>query len=378
MNHLQKHITLKHLLINGEKKIGIQFYPDKVIQALIKELPFPKWSKQFQMAYIVNNNINFKLILEKFKDVAWVNCNYFLGKKSNISNTEKTDLSWYYKRLEQNIEMRCPQNYIDKLVLKNYSTNTAKAYIDAFEMFMHFYKYLDLISITDSEIRNYLSFLISQGKSDSSINLAINSIKFYYEVVLQMPNRFYNIERPRKKEILPVVLSIEEISRLIDNTRNLKHHCIISLIYSSGLRRCELLNLKITDIDSEKMAIRVRQGKGNKDRYTLLSEKLLLKLRDYYKQYKPKEYLFEGQKGGKYSAESVLKIVKSAGRRIRLNKKVTPHILRHSFATHLLENGTDIRVIQKLLGHNSIKTTQRYTHIATNQFVKIKNPLDQL
>ena len=163
---------------------------------------------------------------------------------------------------------------------------------------------------------------------------------------------------------------------MISKTRNLKHKCIISLLYSAGLRRSELLNLKIEDIDSKRMLILVRQAKGNKDRVTLLANSILEDLRAYYMEWKPKVYLFEGVHGGKYSPQSILKLVKRASEKAGIPKNVTPHMLRHSFATHLLENGTDLRYIQSLLGHNSSRTTEIYTHIATNHFNTIKNPLD--
>jgi integrase/recombinase XerD len=208
------------------------------------------------------------------------------------------------------------------------------------------------------------------------VNQAVNSVKFYYEVVLGMPNRFYSIERPRSENKLPKVISKEEVLAIINATNNIKHKCIVSLLYSAGLRRSELLNLKITDIDSNRMLIRVENSKGNKDRMTLLSKSLLVDLRIYFKEYKPKKWLFEGAKGGIYGGESVLKIIKSACKRANVKRNVTPHTLRHSFATHLLEAGTDLRYIQTLLGHSSSKTTEIYTHVATKQFNNITNPLD--
>jgi len=164
-----------------------------------------------------------------------------------------------------------------------------------------------------------------------------------------MPNRFYSIERPRKETKLPKVLSKEDVLSMINCTRNLKHKCIISLLYSTGLRRGELLNLKLIDIDSKRMVIRVEGAKGNKDRFTLLSEDLLPDLRKYYKIYQPKKYLIEGQNGGKYSGTSVEKIVMRAAKWGNVKQRVTPHMLRHSFATHLLESGVDLRYIQTLL-----------------------------
>ena len=171
-------------------------------------------------------------------------------------------------------------------------------------------------------------------------------------------------------------MSKEEILSIIDHTNNIKHQCIVSLLYSSGLRRSELLHLKMTDIDSKRMVIKIEQAKGNKDRYTVLNQSVLEDLRIYYKVYNPKVYLFEGPiSGKKYSHSSVLKIVVRAAERAGIGKRVSPHILRHSFATHLLESGVDLRYIQLLLGHNSTKTTEIYTHVATNTFMDIKDLL---
>ncbi len=269
-----------------------------------------------------------------------------------------------------------PEAYLLKLEIKRYALNTCKIYISLFEKFINQYPDKDILELSEQEIRAYLQLLIHQKKSNSYINQSINSIKFYYEVVMGMPNRFYSIERPRKEQKLPQVISKEEILAMIANTNNIKHRCIISLLYSAGLRRSELLNLKLIDIDSKRMLVFIRNAKNNRDRYSLLSEKVLKDLRNYYKQWKPKEYLFEGQKGGKYSNTSVENIIIKAAQKARIFKRVTPHMLRHSFATHLLENGTDLRYIQTLLGHSSSKTTEIYTQVATNNLRSIKNPLD--
>ena len=193
-----------------------------------------------------------------------------------------------------------------------------------------------------------------------------------------MPNRMYTIERPRKESKLPKVLSVEEVKLLIENTNNIKHRCVISLLYSAGLRRSELLNLKVNDIDSKRMLIFIRSAKGNKDRYTLLSKATLTDLRIYFKQWQPKVFLFEGMKGNKYSPTSVANVVNKAALKAKIIKKVTPHMLRHSFATHLLENNTDLRYIQTLLGHSSTKTTEVYTQVAVNNIQNIKSPLDYI
>jgi integrase/recombinase XerD len=369
-------ITLKHLLIKGKRYIGLQFNTDKVIQALVKELPNVKWSNKFNMAYILNSKQNLDVIFDIFSGVVWVNSNYFFDKKPINDNNEPMDIMWYRKRsLPENFR-HCPTSYLDKLQLKKYANNTIKSYILAFETFINDHKTKELIQINENDVRNYILKLIQENKSDSYINITINSIKFYYESVLGMPNRFYQIERPRKAKKLPKVLSKEDVLKIISNTNNLKHKCIVSLLYSSGIRRNELIHLKITDIDSKRMLILIEAAKGKKDRYTILSYTLLKDLRDYYKQWKPEKYIFEGLYGKQYSTQSVGQIVKNAAIKAGIRITVTPHMLRHSFATHLLEDGVDLRQIQVLLGHSSTKTTEIYTHVATTTFNKITNPLD--
>ncbi|MCL8008167.1 site-specific integrase [Gelidibacter japonicus] len=369
-------VTLKHLLIKEKRYIGLQFSTDKVIHALVKQLPEVKWSNTYNMAYIVNNKNNLNKIFQTFNGVAWVNCNHFFDKKIIKQNNEDIDITWFRKRQLPTTYRVCPTNYLDKLELKKYANNTVKSYVSTFETFINHYNTKELIEINELDVRSYVLKLVQEGKSNSYINSAINSIKFYYESVLGMPNRFYEIERPRKEKKLPKVLSKDDVLSIIANTNNLKHKCIVSLLYSSGIRRNELINLKITDIDSKRMLIRIEAAKGNKDRYTLLSHSLLIDLREYYKQYKPKKYIVEGLYGKQYSGQSIGKVVLNAALKAGIQIPVTPHMLRHSFATHLLEAGVDLRQIQVLLGHGSSKTTEIYTHVATTTFEKIKNPLD--
>jgi len=372
---LRKNVTLKHLLIDHKKCIGIQFNSDKVLQALIEGIPNISWSAEFAMYYLPNLKSNLDLIFKTFHGVAWVNGNYFFQEKIINEKNPILKLDKYRNRKLENGYRACPESYLLKLELKRYSANTVKNYVSSFESFINHFKHKELNEINEVDIRKYLQSLIKEGLSDSHVNLVINSIKFYYETVLGMPNRFYSIERPRKKKTLPKILSRTDILRMIDCAGNLKHRCIVGLLYSSGLRRSELLELRTTDIDSKRMVINIRGAKGNKDRITVLSPSLLSDLRAYYREYRPEKYLFESPKGGKYSASSVLKIVKRAAIRANMKQKVTPHMLRHSFATHLLEEGTDLRHIQLLLGHNSTKTTEIYTHVANKSFGKIKDLL---
>lgn len=369
-------VTLKHLLIKEKRYIGLQFNTDKVIHALVKQLPDVKWSNSFNMAYISNTRENLNQIFKIFNGVVWVNCNYFFDKSYVKKTNEPIDITWFRKRQLPTNYRACPTSYLDKLELRKYANNTVKTYVTSFETFINYYISKDLVAINESDVRKYILKLVQEDRSNSYINSAINSIKFYFESVLGMPNRFYQIERPRKEKKLPKVLSKEDVLSVIANTNNLKHKCIVSLLYSSGIRRNELVNLKISDIDSKRMLIRIEAAKGNKDRYTLLSNSLLEDLRKYYKQYKPEKYIVEGMYGKQYSAQSIGKIVGNAAKKAGIKISVTPHMLRHSFATHLLEAGVDLRQIQVLLGHSSSKTTEIYTHVATTTFKKIKNPLD--
>lgn len=370
-----KSITLKHLLIDQNKCIGLQFSTSKVLQLLVEALPNISWSHEFEMFYLQNNKSNLNLIFKTFYGIAWVNGNYFFSDKIINVDNPQLNLERYRNRKPKDNYKYCPEDYLLKLELKKYSDNTVRNYVSYFESFINYYYHSDPISLNEVDIRTYLQKLIQEGKSNSYVNMTVNSIKFYYEIVLGMPNRFYAIERPRKEKKLPEVLSKDEIMEVINKANNLKHKCIIGLLYSSGLRRSELLNLNITDIDSKRMVVKIRSAKGSKDRISILSPSILKDLQLYYKEYRPQIYLFEGQKGGKYSAASVLKVVTSTASKAGLRKKVTPHMLRHSFATHLLENGTDIRHIQLLLGHSSTKTTEIYTHVANRSFMKIKDLL---
>jgi len=273
----------------------------------------------------------------------------------------------------------CPDDYRNKLIELRYGRNTARVYCSMFEEFLNYHHKLELREIDDRRVIEFLQYLVMERKvSPSYQNQAINAIKFYYEKMLGLPRKVYRLDRPRTEKKLPLVLNEEEITRVIRLTKNIKHKAIIMITYSSGLRLSEVLNLKIVDIDSKRMQVFVRQSKGKKDRYTLLSKKALPVLRAYLKEHSPREWLFEGVGGGQYSKSSVESLVKDAYQRAGITKAVTVHTLRHCFGTHLLENGTDLRYIQALMGHSSSKTTEIYTHITTKGFNQIENPLDKL
>jgi len=273
----------------------------------------------------------------------------------------------------------CPESYVLKLKELRYSENTIKTYQNAFTEFINYYHKMDIDTIDEPLIIQYLRYLVTERKvSISYQNQAINAIKFYYERVLGGQRKLYFIDRPLEEKKLPIVLSMQEVTSILKATENLKHKPILTVIYSAGLRIGEVVKLKITDIDSGRMQIRINQSKGRKDRYTLLSPKTLTMLREYFKMYTPKNYLFEGQNEDQYSVRSIQAFFSEVIKKANIKKKATVHTLRHSFATHLLENGTDLRYIQSLLGHESSKTTEIYTHITTRGFDQIKSPLDHL
>jgi len=265
------------------------------------------------------------------------------------------------------------------IAIENYSEQTQRTYYSAIKLFLEHLEKLSLEKVSDKEIRDYLYLCTDERKySYSSMKQVIASIRFLYQKVLVKPIPEALNLRLRKPSTSPTVLSQQDIAKLIEATSNLKHKTILFLIYSAGLRLNELLELRIGDIDSEAMRIHIKSGKGKKDRYIMLSENVLVLLRKYYITYKPQDYIFEGQKGGKYSPKSVQSIFKKSLKQAGIKKKATVHTLRHSFATHLLDDGTDIRYIQELLGHKRLETTQIYTHVSSYSINKIKSPADKL
>lgn len=269
--------------------------------------------------------------------------------------------------------------YVELMRLKNYSENSIKNYRTHFIEFLKAFptRYPDQVS--KNEIMDYLVRLRNNNKWTATIqNQKISAIKFFYEQVLNKPREEYELPRAMKPLILPAVFAENEVKRILEVTKNLKHRAMLSLAYSAGLRVSEIVNMRLADIDSKRMVINVRQAKGKKDRLVMLSGKLLTLLRAYFKEYKPKKWLFEGQYGEQYSSRSAQMVLGASKRKAGIRKKGSIHALRHSFATHLLEGGTDIMTIKELLGHNSLRTTSIYMHVSKRNLAKIQSPLDKL
>ena len=269
--------------------------------------------------------------------------------------------------------------FIQLLQIKRYSINSIDTYTNAFRQFLNYFSGVDIDILKEKEIERFINEQVTKNNiSISYQKQLVAAIKFWYIGVLDRKMRLDYLYPNRGEFKVPVVFSQQEIKKMLDVCENIKHKAILTTIYSCGLRLSELTNLIIRDIDSDSMTVTIRQGKGNRDRVVVLSEKLLILLSDYFKKYKPKEYLFEGKTGGKYSERSVQQILKQTLVKAKIDKQRSVHTLRHSYATHLIEQGTDIRFVQELLGHKSIKTTLIYTHLTDITKRKIKSPLDNL
>jgi integrase/recombinase XerD len=265
------------------------------------------------------------------------------------------------------------------LMLKRYSPRTIKSYKSSFRAFIMHYDTIRPSTLSGQQMNDYLMKCIKEKNiSESHQSNIISALKMFYIEVVNQPEKVEKLYRPKPVQRLPNVLSEIEVTQLINANDNLKHKAILMLIYSSGLRLGEVINLQLTDIQSGINRILIRGAKGKKDRYTLLSDKALKILRDYARLYRPLYWLFEGQNGGQYSERSVQEIFTKAKVKAHINPHATTHWLRHSFATHLLEKGVDLRYIQELLGHESSKTTEIYTHITKKGWDGIKSPLDNL
>lgn len=266
----------------------------------------------------------------------------------------------------------------EQLRVRRYSSSTIKSYLNHLKHFFTEHPDIQLPDIDSELIRGYIVKRVAEGNyAESTQGQMLNAVKFWLEQVEGRERAFYDL-RPKKKKLLPKVLSVEEVVRLFNAIDNLKHRCILKTIYSGGLRLSEVTNLRIADVHSDRMQLFIHTGKGKKDRYTTLSKGLLLNLREYFLEYEPQYWLFEGQTGGKYSNRSVQAILRKAVDKSRINPYCTVHTLRHSYATHLLEQGTSLRHIQTLLGHENSATTEIYTHVSNHEKQQVISPLDRL
>ncbi|MFH1822876.1 MAG: site-specific tyrosine recombinase/integron integrase [Patescibacteria group bacterium] len=284
-----------------------------------------------------------------------------------------------YSNMRTTSITRDPMYYLEQeMRLRNFSRKTIKSYLYYNKELLRFASYKSIKEINKEDVKDYLDYLITGGKSYATINLIINALKFYYEGILRRSffKSDFGIKRPKKEKKLPVVLSKLEIIKMIDACENNKHKLMIQILYCSGVRVSELVNLRINDIDFNRKIVIIKEGKGNKDRISIISKVVIANVNKYLEEFKPLEYIFEGYEAGKKLAiRSIQKVVRAAALKAGINKNISAHTLRHSFATHLLEHGVNLRYIQSLLGHARLETTQVYTKVAVNKFNEINDLL---
>ncbi|QLG45312.1 tyrosine-type recombinase/integrase [Costertonia aggregata] len=265
------------------------------------------------------------------------------------------------------------------LQLKRYSESTIKNYMHMVATFQEHVGNTPIHKLDTAFIIKHAADLVAaKNYGASSHKQLIGALSLYYKELYKRPMDFSMIYPTRKEHSLPEILAKEEVLELFSQTKNLKHLTILKTIYALGLRRSEALNLKVADIDGKRKLVHIKSAKGKKDRIVPLPDKLLVQLREYYRSYKPKNHLFYGANRSQYSAASIRNVFKAACKRAKITKNVTLHSLRHAYATHLMDAGTDVRMIQQLLGHESIKTTMRYTHVTTRSLLHVPSPLDFL
>jgi len=375
---MPKTIEIQALIHNNTNRLGLYFAADQELNNIIKTFTDAKWSQTHKCWHIANNRNNLKELFRVFKGKAYVNADaLFLPKPTASLPAKPAEKFVPVGELDANHFKKIAQ-FKDWLSSRRYSPNTIKTYTDALRTFLKFFHNKPINEINNQDlIRFNNDYILHNNYSSSFQNQVVNAIKLFFRKIENTQLEVDLIHRPKREKKLPNVLSKEEVQSILKNTINIKHKAALSLIYSCGLRRSELLNLKLKDIDSKRNLLIIRKAKGNKDRIVPLSTKVLELLRTYYKQYKPKEYLFEGQNGAlQYSEQSLRKVLKNSLVLSKINKPVSLHWLRHSYATHLLESGTDLRYIQEILGHKSSKTTEIYTYVSTKSLQKIKSPID--
>ncbi|MES2379541.1 MAG: site-specific tyrosine recombinase/integron integrase [Bacteroidota bacterium] len=334
----------------GENRIAVYFEKNAEWITRIKKLDDARWSASLRAWHLPDTNEN----RERFKiDLPVV-----------ISETKLQKIEQFRRWLSS----------------KRYSPNTIKTYTEALHTFLKHYNDKEITLINNEDVIAFNNEFILKNKLSSSYqNQVVNAIKLFFRQIESTNINVDFVHRPKREKLLPNILSKEEVKQILNAHSNIKHKAMLSLIYSCGLRRSELINLRLADIDSKRGVIIIRQSKGKKDRIAPLSEKILIILREYFIAYKPKNWLFEGQNNqGQYDERSLSNVLKQALEKCKITKPVSLHWLRHSYATHLLESGTDLRYIQEILGHKSSKTTEIYTHVSTKSLQQIKSPFDDL
>ena len=372
-------VTLSPLFHRNTSQIAIHFDHDEHLSAYIKDFEGTRWSHTHNIFYLANTPdnkqrlFNFLRLQHHYVDYSALGP----GRQRSFSKTPTKKYSNLGELSKKHHDAFL--NFKNYLLQRRYSQNTIENYISVLAIFFRFHASKDIFDINKNDIITFnQDYILSNGYSRTFQNQIISAIKLFYNNHNNTKLDIANIERPIKEKRLPEILSKDEVKHILTQIKNVKHKTILILVYACGLRIGEALSLKINDIDGTRGFIHIKHAKGAKDRYVPLSSKTLIILRNYYGLYKPKTYLFEGLDGHMYSQGSCRKILRNALQKTTIKKHVTLHTFRHSYATHLLESGTDLRYIQDILGHNSPKTTMIYTHVSQSSLKNIKNPFDDM
>jgi integrase/recombinase XerD len=388
-----KQVSLKPLFHRSKENIGLFYGNDNVLNGIVRKLPEVKWSQTNKCWYVPLDQQSYKGIYKALHGKAELDITAlkgYLEKRNQVkatlpSTSEKSVskpavMSSTWKLNKENLAAL--EKFIELLKLKAYSPSTIRTYRNEFLQLLQILKKKPVNELIPDDLKRYMVYAMEkEGIKENTAHSRLNALKFYFEQVLHREKFFWEIPRPKKPLLLPKVLGEDELGKLFNSLGNAKHKAMLFTAYSAGLRVSEVAALKIKDIDSGRMQILVEQAKGKKDRYVTLSPVLLDILRSYIKKYKPKPliYLFESeQTGTAYPTRTIQRIFQIAKEKSGIKKEVGIHSLRHSFATHLLEKGTDIRYIKEILGHFDIKTTERYLHVSKKELANIMSPLDDL
>ncbi len=367
-------LTARLVMHKNENRIAVSFEHNTEWNARIKQLPGCKWSHTLKSWHLPDT--------PEYRKQFGIDSNRAENLLTKASVIKQIKVPPKPKQQGINEENKKALDlFTQQLHLKSYSASTLKTYRNEFSIFLETLGKTPAYSLSVSRLKDYLEYCHTTLKlTENTIHSRMNALKFYYEQVLKREKFFYDIPRPKKPGLLPKVLGEIELSKLFNAVSSIKHKAILFTAYSAGLRVSEVINLKWKNLDRQRGQILIEQAKGKKDRYVSLSPVLVDILESYYKKskIKPMTYVFEGLQGEQYSARSAQIIFARAKEKAGIKKEVSFHSLRHSFATHLLEKGTDVRYIQELLGHFSIKTTTRYLHVAKEKLVVIESPLDSL
>lgn len=384
---------LKPLVHRGGEQIGIFFPKNEEINSTVRRIKGIKWSQTHRCWYLPLSVASYNIIDEALRSKTSLDSSalkaYFNKRRAVAASLVSTNQKQPTKSILATTAWKLSKEnlgelnkFVEHLKLKAYSISTIKTYRSEFLQLLQLLKKKPVHELTADDLRRYFVYCFEKLKlTENTLHSRINAVKFYFEQVLGKEKFFWEIPRPKKPLELPNVLGEKEITRLFKALTNLKQKAILFTAYSAGLRVSETVNLRLQDIDSDRMQIKIKSGKGKKDRYVALSPIVLDILRSYIKLIEPRpvKFLFESDIPGQaYSSRSAQKIFQRAKEKAGIRKEVSFHSLRHSFATHLLEKGIDIRFIKDILGHFSIKTTEKYLHLKKDQLIQIVSPLDDL